>query len=70
MYLDPGFGGMLIQIIVAIAAAGGAMLFAMRKKIMTMFSKDKKKDESVVPNNLNLDNLEDDVIDTLSDEEK
>ena len=69
MYLDPGFGGMLIQVIVAIVAAGGAMAFAMRKKISSIFSKSGKKDESVAPTALNSDNLEDDVVDTLSDED-
>ncbi len=39
MYLDPGFGGMLIQILIAVVAAGGAAVFAMRKKLRAMFSK-------------------------------
>ena len=42
MYIDPGFGGMLIQIIIALIAAGGALVFAFRKKIRALFSKDKK----------------------------
>ena len=33
MYIDPGFGGMLLQAIVAIAAVSGALVFSMRKKI-------------------------------------
>lgn len=37
MYLDPGFGSMLIQGIVAALAAGGAYLILMRKKITTFF---------------------------------
>jgi len=37
MYLDPSFGGMLIQIIIAIAVAGGALAFGMRKKIASFF---------------------------------
>ena len=41
MYLDPGFGGMLVQIVIALLAAGGALLFAMRKKIKGLFSKNK-----------------------------
>jgi hypothetical protein len=43
MYLDPGFGGMLIQIIVALIAAGGAIAFGMRRKIKVLFSKNKNK---------------------------
>ena len=41
MYLDPSFGGMLIQILVAIAAGGGAIIFGMRRKIMAFFKKSK-----------------------------
>jgi len=37
MYLDPGFGSMLIQGIVAALAAGGAYLILMRKKIAAFF---------------------------------
>ena len=46
MYLDPGFGGMLIQLALAIAATAGALLFAMRKKISEFFSRDKKVSHS------------------------
>ena len=66
MYLDPGFGGMLLQILVAVAAAGGAIVFAMRKKIRALFSKS-KEDESVPSTQVNAENLEDDAIDILSD---
>jgi hypothetical protein len=41
MYLDPSFGGMLLQIIVAVIAGGGAVAFGMRRKIKALF---KKKD--------------------------
>ena len=41
MYLDPGFGGMLLQLIVALIAMGGAIIFSMRKKISKAFKKDK-----------------------------
>jgi hypothetical protein len=40
MYLDPGFGSMLIQIIVAAIAAGGAYLLLFRKKLVSLFKKD------------------------------
>jgi len=43
MYLEPGFGGMLLQILVAIAAAGGVLVFSLRKKIAGLFSKNKRK---------------------------
>ena len=54
MYLDPSFGGMLIQIIIAIAVAGGAIAFGMRKKISAFFNnaflnKKKNKDNTEPP---------------------
>jgi hypothetical protein len=41
MYLDPSFGGMLLQLLVAIAAGGGAVLVGMRRKIKALFKKNK-----------------------------
>jgi hypothetical protein len=41
MYLDPSFGGMLVQIIVALIAGGGAVLFGFRRQIAKFFKKDK-----------------------------
>jgi len=46
MYLDPGFGGMLVQVFVAIAAAGGIILFSLRRKLRAFFSKKKDTDTS------------------------
>ena len=42
MYLDPSFGGMFIQILIAVLAGGGAILFGMRRKIKAYFSRNKK----------------------------
>lgn len=39
MYLDPGFGSMLVQIIVAAIAAGGAYLLLFKKNIVGFFKK-------------------------------
>ena len=69
MYLDPSFGGMLIQIIVAVVAAGGVIAFSMRKKIHALFSKDKGGKEMVVREVNGTDISEGDVIDMLTDEE-
>ena len=68
MYLDPGFGGMLLQVIVAIAAAGGAALFALRKKLRTVFSKN-KNNEGLKPASKPNNYSEDGVIDVLSDDD-
>ena len=66
MYLDPGFGGMLLQVLVVIAATGGAILFSFRKKISALFSKDKSTESRETTRST--DDSEDDVIDTLSDD--
>ena len=41
MYLDPGFGSMVIQMIIAGIAAIGAYLYIIRAKIKKLFSKKK-----------------------------
>ena len=67
MYLDPSFGGMLIQIVVAIVAGGGAMLFALRRKVRSLFSRN-KDDKSILSTN-NVSDSHDDAIDVLADED-
>jgi len=71
MYLDPGFGGMLLQIIVALVAAGGATLFAMRRKLRAMFSKNKKatSNNDIAAKSPVIPVADDDVIDMLSETE-
>ena len=64
MYLDPSFGGMLIQIIIAIVAAGGALAFGMRRKIAALF----KKNKSVKAQSAELASSEG-VVDMLADED-
>jgi hypothetical protein len=68
MYLDPGFGGMLIQVVVALVAVGGAIVFSARKKISALFSK-KKKGAPAKEAARGDDNVKDDAVDMLSDEE-
>lgn len=46
MYLDPGFGGMLVQVIVAVIAMGGILVFSLRKKIRALFTKNKNTGSS------------------------
>jgi len=41
MYLDPSFGGMVLQIIVAAIAGGGAIIFGMRRKVKALSKKNK-----------------------------
>ena len=73
MYLNPSYGGMLIQAIVVLVAAGGTMLFAMRKKIRAFFNKDGKTGESsglLITTAESVDIAEDDLIEMLSDEQE
>ena len=44
MYLDPGFAQMVIQVVVAAVAAGGAYLLLFRNKVRSLFKKNKKAD--------------------------
>lgn len=39
MYLDPGFGSMLIQFLVAGVATAGAVLFMLKGKLQALFHK-------------------------------
>jgi len=65
MYLDPGFGGMLLQVIVVIAAVGGGILFSLRKKIKNLFSKKDNK-KAPISKQVQID-IEDDALDILED---
>ena len=47
MYLDPAFGGMLVQILAVVAAVGGGIIFSFRRKIRLFFSKDKKNETAM-----------------------
>ena len=42
VYLDPGFGGMLLQVILAVVAVSGGILYSLRRKIRSLFSKKKE----------------------------
>lgn len=42
MYLDPNFGSMLIQMIIAAVAAGGAYAVIFRNRIKAFFARKKK----------------------------
>ena len=55
MYLDPGFGSMLIQIIIAGFAGCSVVLYSMRGKLRSFFKKDSiedKETESEAPQHL------------------
>jgi len=51
MYLDPGFGSMIIQVIIAFFAAFGAYIVLIRKKIVsTVFNKKQKSNGENIKN--------------------
>jgi len=66
MYLDPGFGGMLLQVLVVIAAVGGAIIFSFRRKISQLFSRDKSDAQSIEIQPTSIE-AEDDAVDVLED---
>ena len=43
MYLDPGFGGMIIQAVIASIAAAAAFIGIFRHKIKAFFNKNKQE---------------------------
>jgi hypothetical protein len=43
MYLDPGFGSMVIQLFIAGVAAAGSYLFLFRQKIKAFFGRSRAK---------------------------
>ena len=44
MYLDPGTGSLIIQLVVASIAIGGALIFSLRMKIKAFFKKFSKEE--------------------------
>jgi len=67
MYLDPGFGGMLVQLIVAIVAVGGAIIFSFRKKIKNLFTKNKTNTTNYSASTIEAS--DDEAIDVLAEKE-
>jgi len=64
MYLDPAFGGMILQIILALVVVGGTMIFAMRRKAKMLLNK-KQDDIYQDQPKFNPDASDHGVIDTL-----
>ena len=55
MYLDPGFGSMVIQILIAGVATIGASLYLFRQKIKTFFTKNSSSEEPAKEANNNIE---------------
>ena len=72
MYLDPGFGGMLLQVILAIVAVGGAILYSLRRKIRNSLikKKDVESDRQTKALTTIASTNDTDVIDVLKEKNK
>jgi len=64
MYIDPGMGGMLLQIIIGLAAVAGAVIFSMRRTIKGWFNKDAQAAKTA-----QRPDVSDELIDPLEDSE-
>ena len=70
MYLDPAFGGMLLQVIIAIVAIGGGLIYSFRRKIKAFFTKNKSETKKVVEQSASGNTLGTiDEIDEIEDKE-
>jgi len=45
MYFDPGFGSMIIQVVIGLIAAGGVALYTLRQKIAKLLGRSPKENE-------------------------
>ena len=66
MYLDPGFAGMMLGIVVAIAAFAGGLWFSIRRNARKMLSRNKDNDENV--HAASQDDISDDAVDMIDDD--
>jgi len=67
MYFDPGFGGALFQVLVAVAAAGGILVFSLRRKLRALFSGKKNRGKENEDTHA-LGDSDEGIIDMLADE--
>ena len=68
MYLDPAFGGMLLQVIIAVVAVGGGLIYSFRRKIKAFFTKNKSETKKVTEQRQPSNTLN--TIDEIDNEEK
>jgi len=68
MYLDPGFGGMLLQVIILLVAFGGGVLFFIRKKIRNIFFRSNDAENTSIPTAISeMSDEDEDVVDMLEE---
>ncbi len=55
MYLDPGFGSMIIQLVVALIAGAGAIWLMAKTKIKNLFKKKSSTESATTADSQNAD---------------
>ena len=45
MYIDPAFGGMLLQVVLGIVAVGGAIVYSLRRRAKRLLGKEKQEEQ-------------------------
>ena len=66
MYIDPAFGGMLLQVVLGIVAVGGAIVYSIRRRAKRLLGKD-KPDEQMNTVNFSSGGTNE-MVDTLEEE--
>ena len=66
MYIDPAFGGMLLQVVLGIVAVGGAIIYSIKRRAKKMLGKDNPGEQmNTVDFNSSGSN---EMVDTLAEE--
>ena len=67
MYIDPAFGGMLLQVVLGIVAVGGAIVYSIKRRAKRMLGKD-STDEQLNIVEFNQDGANE-MVDTLAEDD-
>ena len=68
MYIDPAFGGMLLQVILGIVAVGGAIIYSIKRRAKRLLGKE-NPDEQLNAVEFN-ESGTNEMVDTLAEEAK
>ena len=66
MYIDPAFGGMLLQVVLGIVAVGGAIIYSIKRRAKRLLGKE-NPDEQLNTVEFNASG-ENEMVDTLAGE--
>ena len=66
MYIDPAFGGMLLQVVLGIVAVGGAIIYSVKRRAKKLLGKDSPNEQM---NTVGFSSgVANDMVDTLAEE--